>query len=123
MENEEKEENVKLKKPNEVNKKLNPEEKYPWHLLSRTMVLLNAFLGKNRNLMTKTIHSFLLVLGVIEAVFGPTLLDLKDIFGVSIGRLSFIMLLSSVGSMFGCFVAGLLFDRFKKFQYLYLAGN
>ena len=48
MENEEKEENVKLKKPNEVNKKLNPEEKYPWHLLSRTMVLLNAFLGKNR---------------------------------------------------------------------------
>ena len=73
--------------------------------------------------MTKTIHSFLLVLGVIEAVFGPTLLDLKDIFGVSIGRLSFIMLLSSVGSMFGCFVAGLLFDRFKKFQYLYLAGN
>jgi len=107
MENEEKEENVKLKKPNEVNKKLNPEEKYPWHLLSRTMVLLNAFL----------------VLGVIEAVFGPTLLDLKDIFGVSIGRLSFIMLLSSVGSMFGCFVAGLLFDRFKKFQYLYLAGS
>ena len=38
-------ENFQLKQPNENNQKSNPEEKYPWHLLIRTFVFLNAFLG------------------------------------------------------------------------------
>ena len=51
MENEEREENVKLKKPNEMNTKHSPKGKYPWHLLLRTIVLLNAFLGKNKEMI------------------------------------------------------------------------
>ena len=43
---EEKVEKLNLKDPSKQNSKANPEEKYPWHLLVRTIILLNAFLGK-----------------------------------------------------------------------------
>ena len=46
MNGEMKPEELQLKEPNEKNQKSNPEDKYPWHLLVRTFVFLNAFLGK-----------------------------------------------------------------------------
>ena len=39
------------------------DDKYPWHLLLRTILVLQAFLA----------------LGINDAIQGPTLLDLKDL--------------------------------------------
>ena len=63
------------------------------------------------------------VLGVKEGVIGPTLLDLKDFIGVSLGSISFIFMVSSVGSMVGCFLAGYVMDKLIKLKYLMLAGD
>ena len=63
------------------------------------------------------------VLGIVEGVIGPTLLDLKDFIGVSLGRISFIIMVSSIGSMIGCFLSGYAMDRLVKLQYLMLAGE
>ena len=62
------------------------------------------------------------VLGVTDGVIGPTLLDLKDFIGVTIGQISFILMMSSIGSMVGCFLTGFLLDKFNQFQYLILTG-
>ena len=70
--------------------------------------------------MTK---DYLSVLGVTDGVIGPTLLDLKDFIGVTIGQISFILMLSSIGSMVGCFLTGFLLDKFNQFQYLILTGK
>ena len=63
------------------------------------------------------------VLGIKEGVIGPTLLDLKDFIGVSLGSISFIIMVSSIGSMVGCFLAGYIMDKLVKLQYLMLAGD
>ena len=63
------------------------------------------------------------VLGIVEGVIGPTLLDLKDFIGVSLGSISFIIMASSIGSMFGCFLSGYIMDKFIRLQYLMLAGD
>lgn len=63
------------------------------------------------------------VLGVTDGVIGPTLLDLKDFIGVTIGQISFILMMSSIGSMVGCFLTGFLLDKFNQFQYLILTGS
>ena len=62
------------------------------------------------------------VLGIVEGVIGPTLLDLKDLIGVSLGSISFIIMVSSIGSMVGCFLAGYVMDKLIRLQYLMLAG-
>ena len=41
-------ENLPLKNPGAVTVKGEGKEKYPWHLLLQTVVLLNAFLGEVR---------------------------------------------------------------------------
>ena len=65
----------------------------------------------------------LAVLGIVEGVIGPTLLDLKDFMGVSLGSISFIIMVSSIGSMVGCFLSGYVMDKLVKLQYLMLAGD
>ena len=79
----------------------------------------------NTKLAKNTHHHgrFLPVLGVVEGVIGPTLLDLKDFIGVSLGSISFIIMVSSIGSMVGCFLAGYIMDKLVKLQYLMLAGD
>ena len=81
------------------------DESYPWHLLLRTVLLLNAFLS----------------LGINDAIRGPTLLDLKDLVGAKISEISFIFMLSSIGSLIGCFLMGIILDKFPRFRYLILA--
>ena len=41
-------ENLPLKNPGSVTDKSDVKEKYPWHLLLQTVVLLNAFLGESQ---------------------------------------------------------------------------
>jgi len=77
-------------------------ESYPWHLLLRTVLLLNAFLS----------------LGINDAIRGPTLLDLKDLVEAKISEISFIFMLSSIGSLIGCFLMGIILDKFPGFRYL-----
>ena len=120
---EQKPESLKLTNPSEVNKKDDPEQSYPWHLLLRTIVLLNAFLGNHFFIYFILSETFALVLGATEGVIGPTLLDLKDLLGVTVGQISFILMMSSIGSMIGCFTAGYIFDKLKQHQYLIMAGN
>jgi len=82
--------------------KIENSESYPWHLLTRTIFLVVTFL----------------VLGLLVTVNGPTLLDLKDLLGASIGQISFIFLLGSIGGLIGCSLVGILLDKLKRFSYL-----
>jgi len=77
-------------------------EPYPWHLLLRTCALLVSFT----------------LLGLCDNIVGPTLLDLKDLYKVSVGDVSFIIMLSAIGSFIGCFAVGLVMDKLKRFRYL-----
>ena len=56
-------------------------------------------------------------------IIGPTLLDLKDLVGVSIGQISFIIMMNSIGSLIGCFFTGYLLDKLPHCKYLILAGD
>ena len=71
----------------------------------------------------KDLILLLSVLGIVEGVIGPTLLDLKDFIGVSLGSISFIIMVSSIGSMVGCFLSCYVMDKLVKLQYLMLAGD
>ena len=82
-------------------------DQYPWHLLVRTILLLNAFLA----------------LGMNDAIRGPTLLDLKDLVDAKISEISFIFMLGSIGSLIGCFVMGVILDKLARFRYLILAST
>ena len=65
---------------------------------------------------------FLLALGLSAGIIGPTLLDLTDLVGASIGEISFILMISSIGSLVGSFCAGYLLDKLPDYKYLILAG-
>ena len=80
-------------------------DKYPWHLLVKTILLLNTFLA----------------LGISDAITGPTLLDLKDLVDANISEISFIFMLGSVGSLIGCFLMGVILDKLSRFRYLILS--
>jgi len=78
---------------------------YPWPLLARTILILVSFLG----------------LGIVEVVRGPTLLDLKDLLGVTVGEISIIFPFFSIGSVIGCFSVGLIMDKIIWLRYPVLA--
>lgn len=82
-------------------------QRYPWHLLMRTVALLLAFLTH----------------GVNSNLFGPTLLDLKDLVGATVGEVSFIIVTSSFGCLMGSFAVGLLMDKFTRYRYMVLAST
>ena len=71
---------------------------YPWPLLTRTLLVLFAFLA----------------LGVCDAIRGPTLLDLQDLAVTDTSSISFIFMLFSIGSLTGCLGSGILLDRLAK---------
>jgi len=83
------------------------DEKYPWHLLIRTILVLQAFLA----------------LGINDAIQGPTLLDLRDLVDAKISEISFIFMLGSIGSLIGCFLMGVILDRLSRYRYLILAST
>ena len=56
-------------------------------------------------------------------VIGPTLLDLKDLVGATIGEVSFILMMASIGSLIGCFFTGYLLDKLPHYKYLVLSGD
>ena len=99
---------------------------YPWPLLVRTVLLLNAFLA----------------LGINDAMGGPTLLDLRydtwsysffvsllktiffrDLVGATIAQVSFTFAICSIGSLIGCFLTGAVMDRIPSDRYLFLAST
>ena len=48
---------------------------------------------------------------------------MKDLVGVSIGQISFIIMMNSIGSLIGCFFTGYLLDKLPHSKYLILAGD
>ena len=101
------------------------ERHYPWHLLRRTALLLNAYLGMLMFNYDKLIlfHVILSpVCGLSIGVVGPTLLDLKDLVGATLGQISFILMMNSIGSLVGCFSTGFLLDKFLEHKFLILGG-
>ena len=96
------EENVQTEQP-----KTTTSDRYPWHLLLRTILLLNAYLA----------------LGMNDAIRGPTLLDLKDLVDAKISEISFIFMLGSIGSLIGCFLMGIILDKLSRFRYLILSST
>ena len=102
------------------------DEKYPWHLLRKTILLLNCFMGGFGWVAVFVLFSwFLSVFGLTVGTIGPTLLDLKDLLGVSIGEISFILTTGGIGSLVGCFLTGFLLDKLPQphYKYLILAGD
>ena len=63
------------------------------------------------------------VCGLSIGVVGPTLLDLKDLVGATLGQISFILMMNSIGSLVGCFFTGFLLDRFLDHKFLILGGS
>ena len=101
------------------------ERNYPWDLLQRTALLLNAYLGMLMFNYDKLIlfHVILSpVCGLSIGVVGPTLLDLKDLVGATLGQISFILMMNSIGSLVGCFSTGFLLDKFLEHKFLILGG-
>ena len=42
---------------------------------------------------------------------------------MTLGQISFLLMMSSLGSMLGCFLTGLLLDKIPRYRYLILAGD
>ena len=63
------------------------------------------------------------VCGLSIGVVGPTLLDLRDIVGATLGEVSFILMVNSIGSLVGCFLTGFLLDRLSQLRYSILGGK
>jgi len=82
------------------------EEAYPWPLLARTILILLSYFAY----------------GIVEVVRGPTLLDLKDLLGVSVGEISFVFIFTSIGSVAGCFSVGIIMDKIMWLRYPVLAS-
>ena len=61
--------------------------------------------------------------GLSIGIIGPTLLDLKDLLGATIGEISFILMTNGIGSLIGCFFTGYLLDKLPHYKYLILAGD
>eukprot|EP00095_Tigriopus_kingsejongensis_P006320 maker-scaffold61_size441589-snap-gene-3.36 protein:Tk06320 transcript:maker-scaffold61_size441589-snap-gene-3.36-mRNA-1 annotation:"hypothetical protein LOTGIDRAFT_237460" len=69
--------------------------------------------------LAKTIFiniAFLLALGLYEGARGPTLLDLTEIYQTDVETISFMFLISSVGSLIGAFFTGWIMDKYPGFQ-------
>ena len=81
------------------------DEAYPWPLLARTILILLSYFAY----------------GIVEVVRGPTLLDLKDLLGVTVGEISFVFIFTSIGSVTGCFSVGLIMDKIMWLRYPVLA--
>ena len=47
---------------------------------------------------------FFIVQGLCDAVIGPTLLDLKELYKTDLDQISFIVLLRSIGALIGTFL-------------------
>ena len=60
--------------------------------------------------------------GMSDAVFGPTLLDMRDIYETEINIITLVIVFRAVGSVIGAFLSGILLDKFPKFRYFILFG-
>ena len=71
--------------------------------------------------MLLTDYTFLVCFqGLTDAIFGPTLLDLTDIYQTKIKIISIVIIPKAVGSITGAFTAGLILDRLPDFRYFVL---
>ena len=57
-----------------------------------------------------------------DAIFGPTLLDMQDIYETKIKVITLVIVLRAVGSVIGAFSSGLLLDKCPKWRYFILFG-
>ena len=57
-----------------------------------------------------------------DAIFGPTLLDMQDIYETKIKVISLVIVVRAVGSVIGAFLSGLLLDKCPKLRYFILFG-
>ena len=53
----------------------------------------------------------------MESSFGPTLLDLGDIYGTTTSTISFMFVFSSVGTLLGSLAGSLMISYIKLFNY------
>ena len=56
----------------------------------------------------------------MDCVRGPTLLDLRDLYGSTLKMVSYIILTFSIGSMIGSFLTGAILDKILKHRYLFM---
>ena len=55
-------------------------------------------------------------------MFGPTLLDMRDIYMTDLSIITVVIIPKAIGSMVGASVAGILLDKFQKHRYFILFG-
>ena len=78
---------------------------------------------KKKLLTTGLINISFICLGIADSVFGPTLLDIKDIYQTKIKVISLVVLLRAIGSVIGASLVGILLDKYPKFRYFFLFGS
>jgi len=73
-------------------------------------------------LVTGLINLSFVFMGMQDAIFGPTLLDMQDIYETKIKVISLVIVVRAVGSVIGAFLSGLLLDKCPKLRYFILFG-
>ncbi|TRY66961.1 hypothetical protein TCAL_09924 [Tigriopus californicus] len=76
----------------------------------RTRLIITAIINLN----------FLLTIGLVGGIIGPTLLDMKDIYGTTVDKVSFMFMMGSTGSITGSFITGFVMDKFPRYRCLLL---
>jgi len=74
---------------------------------------LNIFAEVPRWIVVRTVSLWVCYLSIAlpDSVRGPTLLDVRDVVGVSTQEMSYVFMVAAIGGLFGCLIVGLVLDR------------
>jgi len=67
-------------------------------------------------LVTMLINLSFICLGLSASLFGPTLLDIVDLYDSSVDAVSLVIIYRALGSMVGAFIAGIILDKFIQYR-------
>ena len=84
--------------------------------------LTNSISQKDKLFITGLINLSFIFLGLSESIFGPTLMDLQDIYNTNAKTITIVLALQAIGSVTGSFIIGMLLDKYPKVRYCVLFG-
>ena len=82
----------------------------------------NSISKSHKLFVTGLINLSFIFLGLSDCLFGPTLLDLRDIYDTKVKIITIVVLLRAIGSIIGAFTIGMLLDKYPKIRYFVLFG-
>ncbi|XP_059085443.1 sodium-dependent glucose transporter 1-like [Tigriopus californicus] len=84
---------------------------------------IDLAMSTRRALKTLSLCVSYLTMGCLDAVRGPTLLDLKDKLNVNLEEITWILPAFSIGSILGGLIAGIVLEKFESKSFLIISGN